>query len=125
MLIQGCDPETICARETKPENSAFLYLVLSMRSRCSPTDVVIAFCVACGGMTGSAWAQQATASAVNPGNAPIWWFGCAIVVLGVALVVAVRSARLLGHKTRLEAIVQSAMDAIITVDGGQIGRAHV
>lgn len=92
-----------------------------MRSRCSRTDPVIAFCVcvACGGMTGSAWAQQAPASAVNPGSAPIWWFGCAIVALGVALVVAARSARLLGHKARLEAIVQSAMDAIITVDAGQ------
>ena len=67
-------------------------------------------------MTGSAWAQQVPASAAIPGSAPIWWFGCAIVALGV---VAVCSARLLGHKARLEAIVQSAMDAIITVDAGQ------
>ncbi|MBI3530787.1 MAG: PAS domain S-box protein [Betaproteobacteria bacterium] len=70
-------------------------------------------------MTGFAWAQQASASAAIPGNAPIWWFGCAIVALGVALVVAARSARLLDDKARFEAIVQSAMDAIITVDSGK------
>ncbi len=90
-----------------------------MRSRCSRTDAVIVFCVVCGGMAGSTWAQQASASAVNPVSAPIWWFGGALLVLCVALVVAVRSAYLFGHKTRLEAIVQSAMDAIITVDAGQ------
>ena len=86
-----------------------------MRSRCPRTYPVIAFCVACG-MTGSAWAEQAPASAAMSWSAPIWWFGCAIVMLGV---VAVCAARLLGHKGRLQAIVQSAMDAIITVDGGQ------
>lgn len=95
------------------------FSVPPMRRRYSTTDAVIAFCVVCGGTTGSAWAQQATASALIPGNAPIWWIGGAIVVLGVALAVAVRSAHFLGHKTRLEAIVQSAMDAIITVDAGQ------
>ena len=87
-----------------------------MRSRCPRTHPVIAFCVACGGLSGSAWAQQAPASAAIPWSAPIWWFGCAIVALGVVVVCA---ARLLGHNARLEAIVQSAMDAIITVDAEQ------
>ena len=99
--------------------SSFLFPLSSMRRRCSRTDAVIAFCVACGVMTGSAWAQKALASAAVPGSAPIWLIGCAIVAVGVALVVAIRSGRLLGHKTRLEAIVQSAMDAIITIDAGQ------
>lgn len=119
MAFQGCGPEKICARETKPENSAFLYLILPMRSCYLPTAAVFAFYVVCGGMTDSAWAQQAPALGAIPGSTHIWWFGGAIIALGVALVVAVRSARLLGHKSRLEAIVQSAMDAIITVDAGQ------
>ena len=119
MLAQGWDPETIFARPAKPENGGFLFRVVPMRSRNTRTDAVIAFGVVCGGMVGSAWAQQAPASAVYPDSAPIWWLGGALLVLGVALVVAVRSAYLLGHKTRLEAIIQSAMDAIITVDAGQ------
>jgi PAS domain S-box-containing protein len=90
-----------------------------MHRRCSRTDAVIAFCVVCGGMIGSAGAQQTLVSAAVPDSAPIWWIGGAIVALCVALVIAVCSARLLGHKTRLEAIVQSAMDAIITIDAGQ------
>ena len=85
-----------------------------MLRRCSRTDPVIAFCAACG-MAGSAWAQQAPVSAAMPGSGPIWWLGGAIV----ALVVAARSARFFGHEARFEAIVQSAMDAIITVDATQ------
>jgi hypothetical protein len=91
-----------------------------MHRRCSRTDPVIAFCAACG-MAGSAWAQQAPVSAAMPGSGPIWWLGGAIVAIVaiVALVVAARSARFFGHEARFEAIVQSAMDAIITVDAGQ------
>src|SRR5258708_21480475 len=49
-----------------------------------------------------------------PGDESICWFDALI-----ALVVAARSARLPGHEARLEAIVHSAMDAIITVDARQ------
>ncbi len=49
-----------------------------------------------------------------PGDESICWFDALI-----ALVFAARSARLPGHEARLEAIVHSAMDAIITVDARQ------
>ena len=90
-----------------------------MHRRCSRIDAAIAFCVACVGMTGSAWAQQPAVTAAGAGSVPIWWIGFSTVAIGVALVVSIRSARLLGHKARLEAIVQSAMDAIITVNDKQ------
>lgn len=74
-------------------------------------------------MTGSAWAQQAAALAEIPWSAPDWWLDCLIVGLSIALGIASRSVLLLRQKARvdvrLEAIVQSAMDAIITVDAGQ------
>ena len=52
-------------------------------------------------------------------GAALWWFAIALLAFGVALVFSFRSARLLAHRARLDAIVQSAMDAIITVDEQQ------
>ena len=85
----------------------------------SRIDAVVTVCGACAGAAGSAWAQPAPASGAMPGSASIWWFAVAILAIGAALVFAIRSMRLLGHQARLNAIVQSAMDAIITVSEDQ------
>ncbi|MEO8132669.1 MAG: PAS domain S-box protein [Betaproteobacteria bacterium] len=57
----------------------------------------------------------------GPEEATLWWFGLAILVLAVSVAVigALYALRLLGQQDRLEDVVESAMDAIITVDAGQ------
>jgi len=87
----------------------------TMSLRFSRTDLAFALCfcfVAC-----TARAQQAQQGVAH--GAANWWFSIAVLALGIALVFSLRSARLLAHRVRLDAIVQSAMDAIITVDEQQ------
>jgi len=87
----------------------------TMSLRFSRTDLAFALCfcfVAC-----PARAQQAQQGVAH--GAANWWFSIAVLALGIALVFSLRSARLLAHRVRLDAIVQSAMDAIITVDEQQ------
>jgi PAS domain S-box-containing protein len=89
-----------------------------LRLACMPrgiSPVVCAIGAACSGAAGAADpAQPAFFSGASFG-----WSAAAIVALAVAGIFAVRRARLPGHEARLEAIVQSAMDAIITVDSAQ------
>ena len=75
--------------------------------------------VLCAGAVAPAWTQQAQAPAAATHGSGIWWLAVAVIAIGVALIFSIRSARLLGHQARLEAIVQSAMDAIITVSQDQ------
>ena len=89
-----------------------------MRRRCWPLDIAFVVCVAFACSTGVVWAEQASAIARS---GAIWWLGGAFVAILAlfAMVVRFHSARFFGHKARHEAIVQSAIDAIITVDAGQ------
>lgn len=53
------------------------------------------------------------------GNWAILGWGVAILALGFSLVLVLCTVRLRGHKAGLDAVLQSAMDAIITVDARQ------
>ena len=76
-----------------------------------------AFCVAGLGAASATWAQQEPAAGAGSGAMPGWFV--AIATLTVALVLGAACVRYRGHKDRLEAVLQSAMDAIITVDARQ------
>lgn len=78
-------------------------------------DALSCVCVAWGCAAAPAWAQAPAAVAHS---AAIGWFLAAVLALGVALVFLFRS-RLIGHRARLDAVVESAMDAIVTVDEKQ------
>src|SRR4051812_48571110 len=73
-------------------------------------------CIVLASAAGPAWAD---ASSAEGQRAALWWFAVAVLALGVALLLLFRSARLIGHRARLDAVVESAMDAIITADEKQ------
>ncbi len=90
---------------------------MSLRPRRSRNEATLALCAAAAVMACTAWAQPAGVPA--QGTLSVWWFCAFVLALAAALVFFVRRSQKHGDEARLDAIVQSAMDAIITVDSRQ------
>ena len=87
-----------------------------MPIRRSRNEVRLAVRIAGAVFAGPAWAQpDAAAAAITPN----WWLYATLIALAAALVFYVRATKKNDDEARLEAIVHSAMDAIITVDSHQ------